>query len=85
MTTLITWGNSAGEVRRCDERCHGARGGKCDCICGGAFHGVARRPDCKEIIAREGARVFVEACRRARESGGWASSSVLDQLTLFEL
>ena len=36
--TLISCGNSDG-VRRCDERCYGATGGTCDCVCGGANHG----------------------------------------------
>lgn len=36
--TLITCGNSDG-IRRCDERCYGATGGTCDCVCGGANHG----------------------------------------------
>lgn len=36
--TLITCGNSDG-MRRCDERCYGAKGGQCDCVCGGANHG----------------------------------------------
>ena len=26
--------------RRCDARCYHARGGHCDCVCGGANHGV---------------------------------------------
>lgn len=36
--TLMSCGNSDG-VRRCDERCYGATGGTCDCVCGGANHG----------------------------------------------
>ena len=30
-----------GRVRRCDNRCHRARGTKCACWCHGAFHGAA--------------------------------------------
>jgi len=28
-----------GKVRRCDKRCHHARGSRCRCWCGGFFHG----------------------------------------------
>jgi hypothetical protein len=34
----MTVGNSEGE-RRCDEKCYGASGGKCGCVCGGMNHG----------------------------------------------
>lgn len=30
-----------GKVRRCDRRCHRARGTRCRCWCGGFFHGSA--------------------------------------------
>ncbi len=30
-----------GKVRRCDKRCHQAKGSRCACWCGGAFHGSA--------------------------------------------
>ena len=30
-----------GKVRRCDKRCHSARGTRCRCFCGGFFHGSA--------------------------------------------
>jgi hypothetical protein len=30
-----------GRVRRCDSRCHHAKGTRCTCWCGGAFHGSA--------------------------------------------
>ena len=28
-----------GKVRRCDSRCHNAKGTRCRCWCGGTFHG----------------------------------------------
>lgn len=28
-----------GKVRTCDSRCHNAKGARCDCWCGGTFHG----------------------------------------------
>jgi len=30
-----------GKVRRCDKRCHTAKGTRCQCWCGGFFHGSA--------------------------------------------
>lgn len=36
---LMTVGNSEGE-RRCDEKCYGATGGVCTCVCGGMNHGA---------------------------------------------
>lgn len=39
MATLMTVGDNNGE-RRCDEKCYGAEGGVCSCICGGMNHGV---------------------------------------------
>lgn len=29
-----------GRVRRCDSRCHNARGTRCKCWCNSAFHGA---------------------------------------------
>jgi hypothetical protein len=37
--TLIRAGNSNGVYGRCDARCHDAEKPKCDCICGGLYHG----------------------------------------------
>lgn len=30
-----------GRTRRCDSRCHNAKGARCKCWCVGAFHGAA--------------------------------------------
>ena len=40
MATLIAVYNSEGCVGRCDARCYNAKGGTCDCICGGVNHGA---------------------------------------------
>ncbi len=40
MATLISAHNSEGCYGRCDAKCHDATSDKCDCICGGANHGV---------------------------------------------
>ena len=28
------------KVRRCDSRCHNAKGSRCKCWCGGRYHGL---------------------------------------------
>jgi hypothetical protein len=40
MATLIAVYNSEGCVGRCDAKCYNAIHPHCDCICGGANHGV---------------------------------------------
>jgi hypothetical protein len=40
MTTVLSYHTSGGEEGRCDARCHNAVSPDCDCICGGANHGV---------------------------------------------
>jgi predicted RNase H-like HicB family nuclease len=42
MTTLIAAYNSEGCIGRCDAKCYNATCPECDCICGGANHGVGR-------------------------------------------
>lgn len=49
--TAITYGNSSGETRRCDAKCHNATGPECDCICAGVLHGA------KEGTVELGARL----------------------------
>lgn len=43
MTTLIAGYNSDGCSGRCDAKCYDAIHPACDCICGGANHGVGQR------------------------------------------
>jgi len=40
MTTLIAVYTPEGCVGRCDAKCYNATGDKCECVCGGANHGV---------------------------------------------
>jgi len=40
MTTLIEAHNSSGCIGRCDAKCYNAEHPDCQCICGGANHGV---------------------------------------------
>lgn len=41
--TAITYGNSSGETRRCDAKCHNAKNADCDCICAGVLHGAGSK------------------------------------------
>jgi len=54
VATVIAVYNSEGCVGRCDARCHDAKGFDCNCICGGANHGVG------EKIAREDSRYITD-------------------------
>ena len=48
-----------GKVRRCDWRCHTAKGPRCRCWCGGAFHGVNGAGAAnREALARDTARIL---------------------------
>jgi hypothetical protein len=40
MATLMSYHSSAGNEGRCDAKCYDADHPGCDCICGGANHGV---------------------------------------------
>jgi len=41
MATLIATYDGEGKCTgRCDANCYNAKGGHCDCLCGGANHGV---------------------------------------------
>lgn len=43
MTTLIAVYNSDGCVGRCDAKCYNAVTSYCECVCGGANHGVGMK------------------------------------------
>ena len=59
MTTILTVGNSEGE-RRCTAACQNAMRPECDCVCGGRFHGAARRPGGVAAVQREVAVELLE-------------------------
>jgi len=40
MATILKVGTGGGYVGRCDARCHEAKNPKCDCVCGGRYHGA---------------------------------------------
>lgn len=52
MTTIMTVGNSEGS-RRCDARCHTAAMPKCDCCCGGRYHGKGSSSAAQEQLTRD--------------------------------
>lgn len=52
MATLLIATNSNGTKRRCDARCHDAKGSLCTCVCEGALHGIGHRDALAKIRAR---------------------------------
>jgi len=62
-------------VRRCDKRCHEAKGARCKCWCGGYYHGESGEgPANRETL--EQAAKFIE------EHGGKSGETYVDQLRL---
>lgn len=54
MATVMSWGNSEGTQGRCDARCHNAALPKCDCMCGGTFHGSAHNGTFEQVVQEHG-------------------------------
>lgn len=52
MATLLIHTDADGRTRRCDAKCHNARGTRCKCICDGANHGISHVED-TELAATE--------------------------------
>ena len=46
-------------VRRCDSRCHNAKGTRCACWCGGAFHGSAGAAN-RQALVEGGVEILEE-------------------------
>lgn len=61
MTTLISAGGGDWE-RRCDAKCHYAKGPVCDCVCGGRLHGKGDAAG-QELTDAVGASEFMESLR----------------------
>jgi len=74
MSTIMTWGNSEGTKGRCDAKCHSAIHPTCKCMCGGRYHGSARRPGGVEQAVRD---TWEEAIKEA-EQKAQAESMELD-------
>ncbi len=49
-----------GKVRRCNARCHRARGTRCRCWCGGFFHGSGGAAN-REALAQNVSEVLDQA------------------------
>ncbi len=70
MATLMTWGDSEGIKGRCDAKCHHATTPKCECMCGGRFHGKARQPGgLEEAVEEFWDEVLFNALERAEREG----------------
>lgn len=77
MTTLISVYNSQGCVGRCDARCYNAKTADCDCICGGANHGVGEARATDNVI-----NMSKERLKEIEAKGGWIPDA-LKQGSLF--
>jgi len=83
MAMVIAVYNSDGCVGRCDARCHRAKGFDCNCICGGALHGVGTdiaREDHQYISGEE---IIAECRKRGADGRLWTFRAAV-QLGLFE-
>ena len=69
MSTILT---SADGKRRCDATCHQAAHSKCNCICGGRFHGAA------VVRTMEAERREIEELILARVSGKGEKAAPVD-------
>ena len=68
-----------GRARRCDSRCHTAKGSRCRCWCGGTFHssaGAANREALRQGILeieehgfKKGETVYLERLKLPLEEG----------------
>ena len=47
-------------VRRCDKRCHAAKGKRCRCWCSGFFHGLGGAAN--RAVLTQGMTVLLEQC-----------------------
>lgn len=70
MATVMSWGNSEGTKGRCDAKCHNAKEPKCECMCGGRYHGAGLKDGGVQEIQREcWEEILEEAKARATEQG----------------
>lgn len=71
MATILSWSSSNGEKGRCDAKCHNASSppSECMCMCGGAYHGAARRGELHDIHQQERLEIIARAKIRAAAVG----------------
>jgi len=63
--TVIMSETSGGRTRRCDSRCHTARGPKCRCICGGRYHGCGSSEIAERMVEEALAGMYPSMSGRA--------------------
>lgn len=84
MATIMAWGDSEGIKGRCDSKCHEAKEPRCECMCGGRFHGAANRPGgLEKAIEDFWEEAIEEAKERAHRDGYELRYGA--QLSLFDL
>lgn len=86
MATLIAVYTSSGCVGRCDAKCHDAQSPECDCVCGGANHGVGIDQAIKNT--RELADLWIPEYAEKKELTGYralVNRDLVDQGTLFDI
>lgn len=84
MTTLIAAYDSDGCVGRCDAKCYNATGEHCDCVCGGANHGVGLKQALENTT--EMVEQWMERYREEHPNvGEFKVNPALAQLDMFEL
>lgn len=71
MATLISGSGANGRERRCDAKCHNAATDPkhCKCICGGYYHGAARRGNLEGLHINRPPEVEAEAKALAEQLG----------------
>jgi hypothetical protein len=52
LATVLTVGDSEG-TRRCDATCHEAKGPRCECVCGGRYHGCGSSDKAKQLVTED--------------------------------
>ncbi|KAA9379588.1 hypothetical protein F5972_07990 [Microbispora cellulosiformans] len=65
MVTLLTYRTGRGVAGRCDAGCYDGAAARCECVCGGANHGVGFE------TAVEQTRQIVDAWMDERRADGW--------------
>ncbi len=84
MSTAMTWGNSEGIQGRCDAKCHSAVREKCDCMCGGRYHGAGLQAGEIERRQREFGREILEAAEARAKAQGLEVDTPKRVLRLFD-
>lgn len=83
MTTIYAVYDRNGCVGRCDAKCHEAKEPDCDCICGGAFHGVGSKVACEDWDTLTDEEIL-DNCRDLVTKGTLRIQRRQKQLALFE-